>query len=521
MLQARNINITMHASGRTMIEDLSFTLQKGEHAALIGEEGNGKSTLLKWLYDPKSVEEYAVVQGERRIDGVMGYLPQELPKTDVDKTVAEYLEGTCELFCLSPKEVASAARKLHVAPGLFYSDQTMGTLSGGERVKIQIAALLFRQCDLLLLDEPTNDLDLETVEWLESFLQAATQTVLFISHDELLLRRVATMVLHLEQVRRKTIPRATVSRRTYDDYLEEREAKFAHQAQIAQFEHDAFRKKKERYLSIYQSVEHAQNSVSRGDPHSGRLLKKKMHCVTSIGRRLEKEEANLTEAPEAEWAILPKWKNDTVLPQGRTVLDFHLPRLTIGERTLAENIHLYASGGERICILGPNGCGKTTLLHLLYEDLITKPNLRVGFMPQRYDRMLDLQKTPVAFLAPNGDKASVTEARIYLGSMKYTTEEMEHPIAALSGGQQAKLLLLSLILSDADVLVLDEPTRNFSPLSAPAVRQLLSSYRGTIVSVTHDRKYLEEVATSVYRLEPSGLKKLNLCIGTGLHLEQT
>ena len=137
-----------------------------------------------------------------------------------------------------------------------------------------------------------------------------------------------------------------------------------------------------------------------------------------------------------------------------------------------------------------------------------RTDLSVGYMPQNYEDLLDPSLSPIAYLAPDGEKSAVTKARIYLGSMKYTAEEAEHPMRQLSGGQRAKILLLKLILDRNNVLILDEPTRNFSPLSAPAVRTLLRSFRGAIIAVSHDRKYLEEVASTVYRMDQSGLVRI-------------
>ena len=502
-IQARNITVTIDRDVRTIVEDFSFTVPDGKKVALIGEEGNGKSTLLKWLYDPGLVEGYAVVTGSVSIDGTKGYLPQELPKEDRPRTVYEYLCAHCDEQAMTPNALERAMRTVSLPFELAYTDQTMGTLSGGERVKLALAVLLLNDCDVLLLDEPSNDLDLDTLLWLEGFLKSVRKTVLYISHDEVLLSRTAEAVLHLELVRRKKIPRATMANVPYDVYMERREAAFAHQAQVAQSEQKAFREKKERYLSIYNAVDHAQANVSRSAPSAGRLLKKKMHTVQSIGRRLDKEQENLTEAPEAEWAILPKWLSGGV-KNGRTVLDYGPRSLRLNDRLLADNVQLRITGPERVCIVGRNGCGKTTLLRTLVKEIEAR-GYHTFYMPQVYADALPMDALPVAYLAPNGDKASVTEARIFLGSMKYTSDEMSHPIRALSGGQQAKLLLLKAILDRVDVLVLDEPTRNLSPLSAPAVRTLLNEFDGAILMVTHDRKLIEAAATRVLALTENGL----------------
>ena len=484
MLQIRNVTIRSKRDDRQLVGDLSFTLHKGERAALIGEEGNGKSTLLKWIYDPGMVEAYAEVYGQRVITGKMGYLPQELSKEEKALPVCAFMEGACGFFSLSPREINDTATQLGLSPALFEEIRPMETLSGGERVKVQLAALLLSRCDILLLDEPSNDLDIETLEWLSGFMCAFAGAILYISHDEVLLEETADIVIHLEQVRRKTICRSTVSREGYRAYMDQRERQFAHQEQVARFEKADFQKKKDRYLSIYNAVEHAQDSLTRRDPSTGRLLKKKMHAVKSMGRRLDKEEENLTQLPEAEWAILPKWEPGIELSRGKVVLDYALDELRVEEKLLSKDIRLKIIGPEKVC------------------------NVHCTYMPQNYGEGVSYSMRPEEFLAPDGDKESVTKARIYLGSMKYTTDEMRHAVSDLSGGQRAKLLLLKAILDKSNVLLLDEPTRNFSPLSCPAVRKLLSEFPGCILAVSHDRKFIREVTPVLYKLTEHGLVRV-------------
>lgn len=507
MLQIRNLYIRSRKDDRLLAEDLSFTLHKGERAALIGEEGNGKSTLLKWIYDPDLVDSYAEVRGQRIVNGKMGYLPQELPAEEKALPVCAYMEEACSFYSLSPREIHDSAERLSLSPDLFEEARPMETLSGGERVKVQLAALLLSRCDVLLLDEPSNDLDIETLEWLSGFMRSFPGAVLYISHDEVLLEETAQIVIHLEQVRRKTICRSTVSREGYRAYMDQRARQFEHQEQVARFEKADFQKKKDRYLSIYNAVEHAQDSLTRRDPSTGRLLKKKMHAVKSMGRRLDKEEENLTQLPEAEWAILPKWEDGVELSRGKVVLDYTLPELRVEDRVLARDVKLKIIGPEKVCILGPNGCGKSTLMDRIARELLSRKDIRCTYMPQRYGEGVDYSMRPEEFLAPDADKESVTKARIYLGSMKYTTDEMSHAVSDLSGGQRAKLLLLKAILDKSNVLLLDEPTRNFSPLSCPAVRKLLAEFPGCILSVSHDRRFIEEVTPVLYTLTEQGLTR--------------
>lgn len=264
----------------------------------------------------------------------------------------------------------------------------------------------------------------------------------------------------------------------------------------------------EKYQRIYQSVEHAQGSISRQNPGKGRLLKKKMHAVKSMGRRFAREEERMTEMPEEETAIFFKLGNEeSKIPMGKTVIEYTLDKLYTPdqERVLAENIRLQIRGSQKICIVGTNGAGKTTLLHKIAEDLLDRTDIHAEYMPQNYEELLDSSVTPIDFLDASGDKEIRTRIRTYLGALKYTADEMNHTTGQLSGGQKAKLFLLKMSLSGANVLILDEPTRNFSPLSGPVIRKMLKEFPGAIISISHDRKYIDEVCDKVYRLTEKGL----------------
>ena len=235
----------------------------------------------------------------------------------------------------------------------------------------------------------------------------------------------------------------------------------------------------------------------------------KMQAVKSMGRRFEKEDENMTELPEQEEAIFFKLGDkDSYIPAGKTVIEYELPRLMTpdGERTLAENINLKIRGARKVCIIGTNGIGKTMLLKKIAEELLKRNDIKAEYMPQNYEDMLNLNISPVDFLDSTGDKEERTRIRTYLGSLKYTADEMEHSIRELSGGQKAKIFLLKMCLSGANVLILDEPTRNFSPLSGPVIRKKLGEFPGAIISISHDRKYIDEVCDVVYELGRDGLR---------------
>jgi len=540
MLQVKNLNIYHKKDLRPLATDLSFTLNDGDRAAIIGEEGNGKSTLLKLLYDPALAENYAEYDGEIvKNHLVCGYLPQELAGTDRVKTVYEFLSEEPAFLEADYRELSTLAGKLGLDADMLYSDIRMGQLSGGEKIKTQFIRILSKHPNLFLLDEPSNDIDIDTLEWLEDFINGCDFPVLYISHDETLLEHTANMILHMEQLKRKTECQCSVLRAGYREYVKIRQDGLKRQARLAQEEKAAYNKQQEKYRRIYEKVEYQQDIISRQNPGGARLLKKKMHAVKSMQRRFERQAENMTQKPETEEAIFFRFAPGEGIPAGKWVIDYELPLLTAGEKELAHNIRLQLRGPEKVCIIGKNGVGKTTLLRIIARQLLERTDIRAAYMPQNYEELLTLDSTPVEYLReaweqqppgqypghlaavlqpgnalpgmlPGGrrrnlSKEEITKIRTYLGSMKYTVQEMDHAIRDLSGGQKAKLLLLKMSMEHRNVLVLDEPTRNFSPLSGPVIRQLLRDFPGAVISVSHDRKYIREVCDKVLELRAEGL----------------
>lgn len=509
MLQIKNLTIFHKKDLRTILEDFNFVLNDGDKTVIIGEEGNGKSTLLKLIYDSTLVDDYVEYSGEILIGRQkLGYIAQELPAADKQKTVYEYFCEAPLFFDLTPGELSGIVSQIGMTIDGLYSDQLVGTLSGGEKVKLQFARMLMEQPDVYLLDEPSNDIDIATLEWLERFIQKSDRPVLFVSHDETLIERTANSVIHIELVRKKTMPRYTVANVPYREYIERRALALDRQEQQANKEADEFDKKMERYRQIRDKVEHWQNTISRQDPHGGQLLKKKMHAVQSMGRRFEKERDNLTQLPDVEDAIFMAFPEEIRLPNGKTVIEYSQDELVVEERVLSRNVQLRVQGPQKVCIIGKNGAGKTTLIRQIAEQLLARSDIQAAYMAQNYEERLDMDATPVDFLNRSGSKEEMTRIRNYLGSVRYTPDEMSHAIAELSGGQKAKLLFIQMVLEGNNVLILDEPTRNFSPMSNPVIREILKQYGGAIISVSHDRKYIDEVCDVIYELTEDGLKRV-------------
>jgi len=505
MLSIANLTIIHKKDLTTLMENVSFSVSPGERLALIGEEGNGKSTLLRAILGDEAIDSYAQVSGRIVNTFLTGFLPQELPAASHAMSAYEFFCENEAFYDQTPNMLGSLSARLSLPVDVFYSEQSMGSFSGGERVKLQLARLLMSEPQLLLLDEPTNDLDGDTILFLTEFLKTCGLAVLFVSHDETLLREAATGVILLERLRRRQLPRASVCHQRYEEFVQSRADLFAHQAQVARKEREELDKKMQRYNQIRSRVEHEQNAVSRRDPHGARMLKKKMHAVTSMGRRFEREAQEMTAMPESEEAIFAKLSCQP-LPPSKVVLDLHLNRLCIGERVLARDIRLCVRASEKLCITGRNGVGKSTLLRHIRDQLAQRADLNVFYMPQDPGDLLDMDRTPLEMLMITGEKDEQVKNAVALGSMKFTGEEMNHPCRGLSGGQKAKLMFLMMAASGANVLLLDEPTRNLSPLSGPVIRSLFDGYPGCIIAVSHDALLISDVCTREARLTENGFE---------------
>lgn len=500
MLELVNLNIDIINSGRKIADGFSFTLDRGDKAVMIGEEGNGKSTLLKLIYDEKLTEGYCGHTGKIIKKGMIGYLPQTMDERYSELSAAEYF-GDTDLYTHT-----DILKRMGIDPEFARSGQRINTMSGGEKVKIQLAKILMNQPDILLLDEPTNDIDIETLEWLEDFIKNSKQPVLYVSHDETLIENTANVIIHMEQLIRKTQCRITVTRSGYREYIAARKADFDKQTQIAKKQRSDHADQMERWRQIYSRVDHEQETISRADPGGGRLLKKKMKAVKAQEKRYERQAENFIDYPSVEEAVLAEFNGNINIPGGKVILDYKSDELKIGDKRLARNIALRITGKEHIGITGRNGAGKSTLLLSVWQLLKERSDIITGYMPQNYNEKLDGSMSPVEYLSGRGTKDEITRARTYMGSMRFTHEEMTGRISELSGGQKAKILFLEMILQNADVLILDEPTRNFSPVSCPEIRRNLKNFGGAIISVSHDRKYLAEACDKVYELTENGLE---------------
>lgn len=499
MLEIKDLSISIN--DRYLVKGLDLVLNKGDKLAIIGEEGNGKSTLLKTIIG-KCI--YAQITGT--IDNKsnkIGYLMQSLNKEDSEKTGFDFLFESEDDYYQKVGEMYKYLDDFNLSDELL--SRKLDLMSGGEKVKICILKLLLEKDDILFLDEPTNDLDIETLEWLEKFINECNKPIMYVSHDETLLANTANMILHLEQIRKKTDCRHTLLRIDYDSYVEKRLRKIDKQSQVARSEKREYDAQQAKLSQIKQKVEYQLNTISRGDPHGAQLLKKKMRTVKAQEKRMDKVE--LTELVDVEESISFFFEK-VKIANNKIILSLHLDELKIDEKKLSEYISLKVIGPTHMCIIGRNGAGKTTLMKIIYDKLRDRDDIKLGYMPQNYEDELSKYETVLDYICPSNKKEDITKARMYLGNMKFTKEEMQGKISDISNGSKAKLFLIKLVLDRCDVLLLDEPTRNVSPLSNPVIRKVLSEFTGTIISISHDRKYIEEVINEIYRLDENGLSKI-------------
>lgn len=510
MIRVNNLNITNIIENRLLVKDLSFEVNYGDKIAIIGEEGNGKSTLLKALmkYDLKDFE----VKGEILIDGKIGYLEQESKlvwaKEDViDFLLKQHIDDQLDIETYNRLEKLDfLLAKVYFNMERFDKNKNIDEFSGGEVVKLALVKLMLQEVDVMMIDEPSNDLDLHTISFLSDFINKENIPIIFISHDEALLNSVSTGVIHLMQTKKKKEPISIFMNVPYEVYKQERLATFRSQKMIANKQRAEYKKKMEKFNQIYQKVEFAQDQAVR-DPTTGRLLKKRMHVLKSQQKRYEKEAENFVDIPQQDELMNLFFDKDVIVANNKKIIDFH-GEIKMKETVLVKEVNFTVYGPKHIAIIGDNGVGKTTFLKALQKGLSNTNGIIVGYVPQNYSEALFEKFTPLSFLRKNLDINEEANIRKILGNLLFTREEMVSKINKLSGGTKAKLLILKLIIEKANVLLLDEPTRNLSPLSAPVIYDLLNSFKGTIICVTHDKTFIENVFDDVYLLDKSGLNKL-------------
>ena len=529
MLIISNLSLILKKDLRVLIKDFSLTVNKKDKIGIIGEEGNGKSSLLKAIYNQEEASKYLEIKGTINIKNEkIGYLPQMVEKELLEKSVYELLNEKIDYSLLDYKKYYFYIDKFNLdEKKLLSSSLLVGNLSGGERIKLFLLIELMKEPTVLLLDEPSNDLDLLSLNLLEELIINLDIPVIFISHDEHFLSHCANRIVHIESLKSKSEARVSVKNLSYDDYYQTREDFLDKNIREFNKDKENFEKKIEKYNRVYQSVNYALNTVSRQAPSVAKNLKDKMHSIKSMEKRYIKEKENLTQKYEVEDAINLKFDNldkgrsgssnskiNYLVDANKEVLDLNIDSLKVnsGITLIDKQISLYIKGAKKVVLIGENGVGKTTLLRLIYHELKKNTSFKVGYMSQNYEDELLNYLSPLDYLSKTlnvSNKEDLTKIQTYLGSLKLTYEEMNRSISSLSGGEKAKIFFAKLILEKDNVMLLDEPTRNISPLSNKAFINSIKEYNGVLIAVSHDRNFIYQVFDDIYELnKENGLKKI-------------
>ena len=501
--------VALQRGTQTLLENADLTLHNGVKAGIIGANGAGKSSLFKLLLGELGPDQGDVeMSGGQRI----AHMAQEVEA--LDRPIVEYvLDGDhalrkAQADLLAAREAGDAHREaeLHglietldgytaesraaqllVGLGFVQADlmRPLSDFSGGWRMRVNLARTLFMPSDLLLLDEPTNHLDLDTIAWLEEQLLAFNGAVLLITHDRAFLSKLATNILELDRGKLGRYPGA------YAEYQERKQ----HELEVESRENALFDKKlAQEEVWIRQGVK------ARRTRNEGRVRELEQMRVERSQRRERQGTANLTV--------------DSGERTGKRVVELKGVTQRFGDDVILGNVNLEVLRGDRIGFLGRNGAGKTTLLKILLGELAPTEgsvqlgtNLKVAYFDQ-LRAGLELEKTVYDNVAQGSDRVSVggkdRHVMSYLQDFLFTPDRVRQPVKALSGGESNRLLLAKLFTQPANVLVLDEPTNDLDMETLELLEELLLDFDGTLLLVSHDRTFMDNVVTSMLAFEGEG-----------------
>ncbi len=510
-------HLSKYFGERVLFEDVSFDIQEHEKVGLVGSNGCGKTTLFRMLIGEESLDNGDIVTAR---DTTLGYAEQHACSTG-DRTLWEEVESVFAPVMAVEAELEKVTRQLEVVSipdlidrqhqlqeqlermgGLYYRSrvkatllglgfdeaaftQSVSTLSGGQRSKAAMGKLLLSDSNLLLLDEPTNHLDIPSVEWLENFLLNYNGAVMVISHDRYFLDKVTTRTLELTHGRMVE---------TRGNYTAHREARKKEQEVAAH-----------HYKSATRKIQHVESSIEKLKSFN---REKSIRAAESKEKMLERLKADLEIPDSEEDTIRFDFTARTV--SGNEVLDVQELAMGFGERQLFRDVNFKLWKGQRVFLLGPNGCGKSTLLKIINRRLRPLHGLvrhgakvTVGYYDQTQQE-LNTDTTAIESMWDAYPSLTQTELRNAMAAFLFRGEDVFQPVSVLSGGERARLLLLKLMLARDNLLLLDEPTNHLDIASREALEDALAGYDGTLFIVSHDRYFINRMASKVIGLQADG-----------------
>ncbi|MBI5666888.1 MAG: ABC-F family ATP-binding cassette domain-containing protein [Chloroflexi bacterium] len=546
MLTVSNITKQFRGESAPILKNISFTVNAGERVGLIGPNGVGKTTLIQIIIGQLKADAGSIIFTPLSLR--IGYLAQALPFDDAalirdvlfpggnsvaeaeaeverlagalahaageayDRLALAYAEALERLERLGAVTTSGDAERVLAGLGLadVPLDAPVGTLSGGQKTRLGLAALLLDNPQLLILDEPTNHLDVTGIEWLEAWLREFKGGALIVSHDRTFLDQIVTGVVALDE---KTHTARFIAG-GYSDYVRVVQSEFDkqwaawrdQQVEIARLEADVHRWKEKAMRK---------ENATKND-HQRRLAKK----VAKRGKAKETRLKQYLDSDERVEKPIPAWplrlgllEAIEPLPSGREIVT--LEKLSIGydaAAPLLANLDLRLLAGERVVVMGPNGQGKSTLLKTIIGELPplagrvrVASSVKIGYLAQEQET-LDPNATPLSTLqaaAPFNE----TEARTFLHFFLFAGDEALRPVRQLSFGERSCLMLAVMVARGANLLVLDEPINHLDVPARERFEAAMSAYRGSVLAVVHDRYFVDKLATKVWYVENGALRE--------------
>lgn len=493
LLTARNLS--KHYGPRLLFDGITLGIDSGERVGLIGTNGSGKSTLLRVFagIEPPDEGELIARRGLR-----VAYVPQEDvfdPQMSCVDTVASTIDPHHD-----PHEREVMAYQALDRAGFADPSQLTGALSGGWRKRLAIVRQLAREPDLLLMDEPTNHLDLEGIEWLEDQIDAASFATLIVSHDRRFLEESANRIIELS----KAYKEGFLSHNgTYSEFVEKRADFMAAQQGLQQALASGVRREIE-WLR--------RGAKARTTKAKGRIER---------AQEMIQDLADVKQRNTAQGAAKIEFSGSQ--RQTRKLIELKHVSKTLGGKPLFRDLSLVLSPKSKLGLLGPNGSGKSTLIKLIRGTLapdkgevIRADQLKVVVFDQHREQ-LDPNQTLRRALSPAGDSLIVRGQPMHVSGWArqflFRLEQLDLPVSELSGGEQARVLIARLMLQEADVLVLDEPTNDLDIATLDVLEENLENFAGAVVLVTHDRYLLDRLSSEMLALDGNGNAKMYADLG--------